>query len=453
MSAVNSSPASHWLLAPVFISTFNFIEEFIRFYLHRASKPIFADLNITSCAIGTSLTTNASMVVYCAQIANDTQCNETPNCTWASTDNEFLMLTNTVFIPIMTSSTILWGIAIDYAVATGCQRGSILLLISACMIMTLGTAISPVCTNFAQFLSARVLFAIGYAGVDPICAKEIFSCTKPAQRGKAMAIYQWAMYIGFGVAFGYGGDLNWKTTHYICAGVIPLSLCGYYIFRNNTRQPAIDVKYTKGDTDTSTISCNNICSILLELCQPKMLTLLLAFITRTVAALTFATYSTQFFMKERGLMNFGKYVMGASIFGGILGITLGGVATDVVLQRKYFENNPKCRLIVQACSQILAGPAALGALYLPSPLCFVSLIIAFVFAEMWYGVLFAILFEVVPQRYNTTFFTIFLFIGINVAGQLFNVLKEIPTLTIMTCFYAGGYTLSGFIFLVTFFLF
>jgi hypothetical protein len=46
---------------------------------------------------------------------------------------------------------------------------------------------------------------------------------------------------------------------------------------------------------------------------------------------------------------------------------------------------------VLAASQAIASPFAAGVLLLPPPYCFASLLIAYLFAEMWFGVLFAIL--------------------------------------------------------------
>jgi hypothetical protein len=51
------------------------------------------------------------------------------------------------------------------------------------------------------------------------------------------------------------------------------------------------------------------------------------------------------------------------------------------------------RAWVLAASQAIASPFAAGVLLLPPPYCFASLLIAYLFAEMWFGVLFAILIE------------------------------------------------------------
>ena len=152
--------------------------------------------------------------------------------------------------------------------------------------------------------------------------------------------------------------------------------------------------------------------------------------------------------------------MVAPILGGIVGISLGGIITDFVLKQKWFLKSDaktggtaRSRIIVQAFSQILAGPMAWMAIKSPQPYCFVFLTLAFILAEMWYGVLFAVLFEIVPSSYNTMFFTVFILIIVNVSAQIFNFVdfNEVFDLAIQY-FYPIGYSLSGLLFFGAFLL-
>ena len=71
--------------------------------------------------------------------------------------------------------------------------------------------------------------------------------------------------------------------------------------------------------------------------------------------------------------------------------------------------------------QLLAAPFAAGALFLPTPWCFLSLIPSNVIGEMWVGVASATIIDVAPTVIRTSSIAIYLFI-ITIIGGNFNVL-------------------------------
>lgn len=78
------------------------------------------------------------------------------------------------------------------------------------------------------------------------------------------------------------------------------------------------------------------------------------------------------------------------------------------------------RAWVLAVSQAVASPFAAGVLLLPPPYCFASLLIAYLFAEMWFGVLFAILIELVPSTACSFVIAVFLFVMNNVLKLIYS---------------------------------
>merc|ERR1711916_401475 len=58
-----------------------------------------------------------------------------------------------------------------------------------------------------------------------------------------------------------------------------------------------------------------------------------------------------------------------------------------------------------------------GALFLPAPWCFISLIGSNVFGEMWVGVTLAVVVELVPQAMRTFAVAIYLFVISNIGGN------------------------------------
>lgn len=74
-------------------------------------------------------------------------------------------------------------------------------------------------------------------------------------------------------------------------------------------------------------------------------------------------------------------------------------------------------------SQILAAPFAAGALFLPNPWCFLTLIPSNILGEMWIGVTTAIVVDLAPSKVRTAAVAIYLF-NITIIGGNFNLLVE-----------------------------
>lgn len=79
------------------------------------------------------------------------------------------------------------------------------------------------------------------------------------------------------------------------------------------------------------------------------------------------------------------------------------------------------KIITHPTPQILAAPFAAGALFLPYPWCFLSLIPSNVIGEMWIGVASAIIVDLAPSKIRTAVIAVYLFI-ITVIGGNFNLL-------------------------------
>ena len=114
--------------------------------------------------------------------------------------------------------------------------------------------------------------------------------------------------------------------------------------------------------------------------------------------------------------------------------------------------------------QILAAPFAAGALFLPYPWCFISLIPSNLFGEMWVGVTSAIVVDLAPSKIRTGVVAVYLFI-ITVIGGNFNLIvtpitqgfeKHFSKLTSyrfsLTLSFPGLYALSSILFVFAFLL-
>lgn len=116
--------------------------------------------------------------------------------------------------------------------------------------------------------------------------------------------------------------------------------------------------------------------------------------------------------------------------------------------------------------QVAAAPFAAGALFLPKPWCFLSLIPSNVIGEMWVGVTTAIVVDLAPSSIRTTAVAVYLFI-ITIIGGNFNIMVAPIQSALMkyqhmsnydsykwTLFltFPGVYAASSILFVITFFV-
>ncbi len=114
--------------------------------------------------------------------------------------------------------------------------------------------------------------------------------------------------------------------------------------------------------------------------------------------------------------------------------------------------------------QLAAAPFALGALFLPYPWCFLSLLPSNIIGEMWIGVTTALVIDLAPSRVRTGAVSIYLFIITLIGGNfnlvvtpILNAIKtQLPYLLslriTLSVTFPGVYALSSLLFIVTFFL-
>ena len=106
---------------------------------------------------------------------------------------------------------------------------------------------------------------------------------------------------------------------------------------------------------------------------------------------------------------------------------------------------------------MIAAPFAAGALFLPSPWCFLILLPAFVFGEMWIGVTIAVVVDIVPAIIQGSVIAVFLFI-ITIIGGNFNVLVSVLVQAgldrrwALLITFPGLYILGSFLFFIAYFV-
>nr|CAD7198927.1 unnamed protein product [Timema douglasi] len=137
---------------------------------------------------------------------------------------------------------------------------------------------------------------------------------------------------------------------------------------------------------------------------------------------------------------------------GSIGVVVGGVVSDKFVAKMGIRS----RVAVLAISQLCATPGAFGSVYAEPTWAMITLGISYFFAEMWFGIVFAILVEIIPLSMRSTAVGVFLFVMNNIGGNLPILVDPISKMIgyreSLYIFYVGAYLLSSLMFLGTMFM-
>ncbi|XP_050428083.1 protein spinster homolog 1 [Adelges cooleyi] len=383
---------------------------------------------------------------------------------------EYQLLAGPAFIAVYSICGIGFGIAADKF--NRVRLLSLCTLISATAIGLIGAA-----TSYWHLILLRILLAVGEAGTNPLSTGILSDLFSEDKRGLVMAIFNWGIYAGIGLAFPVGryvtemniGGLSWRVPYYLSGmiGVIVAALAittmkepKRTVISDETEEEAVATEVAKPGAEHNNVSVANTTpgngaanpesaekvSIWKVLFQPKILILCIAASIRHTGGFCFA-YNADLFYRDI----FPGYDMGWSLFVvtflvGSIGVVVGGITSDSIV-KKY---GMRSRVAVLAISQLISTPFAYGSIYLGPFGAMVTLAISYLFAEMWFGILFAILVESVPMSVRSTTVGAFLFwmnnFGGNVPMFVEPVRKAYDYKTALAIFYAGFYLLSSVMF-------
>ncbi|XP_039262750.2 protein spinster-like [Styela clava] len=462
--------SADWLHHPTLVLMFSYaIGELSHYLLGVISKPMAEEIHFGE--MGCMPANNSKSSGLCSNMqGNEILCsnatvNGTQVCIWDYKGDgvDYQLLAGPIFVAIFTIMGIVLGVLGDRY-----NRIRILFIcVLICSTMTLMTGFAK---EYWQLAVLRLVFGAAEAGFSPLSASIIADIFGKASRGLGMSIYNWGIYFGFGSAFAVGNlvtkaninNQGWRWAYYISG--IPgffISLVILISLREPNRKN-VNINYTNEEYepilsesmgDQSLESDSGIKKILnvikVYITMPSFLLLLVAACVRHSASFCFAYNAQLYFTEFYPQTNLGLWMTLSPIIGGTVGIALGGFISDLVVS-KYGANT---RMWVLATSQLIASPFAFGVLYLDPPFCFFSLIGAYLFAEMWFGILFAVLVELLPTHIRSTCLATFFFVVSNVASL---VLLSVPDLKnnmgsreALTLVYPGFYLISSLLFFIS----
>eukprot|EP00753_Platysulcus_tardus_P002744 PLAT11858.1.p1 GENE.PLAT11858.1~~PLAT11858.1.p1 ORF type:complete len:470 (-),score=246.17 PLAT11858.1:83-1492(-) len=292
------------------------------------------------------------------------------------------------------------------------------------------TALTALAHNYTFLVFTRFGLGFAEAACTPLAAGLIADYFPPESRATALGVYNWGIYMGYSFSYAVGNLVTkaygWRATYIACG--LPGVLLALVVL-TTVKEPERGVHdRQRTDEAAKVYSFTDILRFWGGSCA--LLVLCFASAIRNSGGYVWAFNTELFFAETRhlGKDEIAAYMSWIPLVGGSLGATFGGFISDRIVKKR----GPAARILVLIASQVLAAPFAAGALLLPTPWNFLSLIPANVIGEMWVGVALAVIGELVPPQMRVTSTSIYFFIISNIGGAA---LLLVP---VFTDFYSGS---------------
>jgi MFS family permease len=190
----------------------------------------------------------------------------------------------------------------------------------------------------------------------------------------------------------------------------------------------------------------SLCKVLM---QPNVVMLMIAASIRHCGGMTFAYNADLYYNTYFPEVDLGWWLFAVTIGIGSIGVVAGGIVSDKIVKKM----GVRSRVLVLALSQLISTPGAFGSIYFEPFWAMISLASSYFFAEMWFGIVFAVIVEIVPLEVRSSVVGVFMFVINNIGGNLPILVdplaKHIGYRESISIFYAGFYLVSSVLFFIT----
>lgn len=280
------------------------------------------------------------------------------------------------------------------------------------------------------------------SGCNPLATGIMSDIFPEDKRALVMAIFNWGIYGGYGIAFPVGRyitklnffGLGWRVCYY---GTGILTIIVAILTGTTLREPE---RKAIGEQNAD----NNGKKVKLwdAIFNPAMILLMLAASIRHCGGMSFAYNADLYYNAYFPDVDLGWWLFAVTIGIGSVGVVVGGVVSDKIVAKM----GVRSRAFVLAISQLIATLPAFGSVYFDPIWAMITLGLSYFFAEMWFGIVFAIVVEIVPLQVRSSTIGVFLFVMNNIGGNLpilvDPVAKSIGYRGSIMIFYAGFYGIS-----------
>ncbi|XP_039298652.1 protein spinster homolog 1 [Nilaparvata lugens] len=385
----------------------------------------------------------------CTAALDKITCENTTQCEWNynGLGYDYQVLAGPSFIAVYTIAGIFLGVAADKYKRVPMVATCILIIGVSCLLIGAST-------EYWQLLVLRMVFAAGEAGLNPMSTGILSDLFPEHLRGLVMSLFNWGIYGGIGLSFPVGRyitelnawGLGWRVAYYF-SGIIAL-IVGVLaaISLKEPERTAIGEETEEQQDTGAKKESDSTWKIML---QPRFIMLCIAASIRHTGGLCFAYNCDLFYRDIFPHLDLGGWLFFVTFVVGGVGVIVGGIVSDKIVAKMGI----KSRAAVLAISQLIATPFAFGSIYMGPVGAMITLAISYLFAEMWFGILFAILVEIVPVSVRSTTVGVFLFIMNNIGGNLPILMEPVRKATSfrdsLAIFYAGAYLISSVLFAIT----
>ncbi|XP_001355572.1 putative metabolite transport protein HI_1104 [Drosophila miranda] len=406
-----------------------------------------------ACQQNSSLFNRHELPMQCSAVGNESSChdldfNGTGYCEWNynGLGIDYQILAGPTFILIFTIAGVFMGFAAD-------KYNRVKMLTACTVIFGIAIILQGTVKEYWQLVLLRMVMAAGESGCNPLATGIMSDIFPEDKRALVMAIFNWGIYGGYGIAFPVGRyitkanfwNLGWRVC-YLGAGVLAVIVAA--LTGTTLREPE---RKSIGEVDRQTASGKPI-SLWQVIKNPAMIMLMIAASIRHCGGMTFAYNADLYYNTYFPDVDLGWWLFGVTIGIGSVGVVVGGIVSDKIVAKMGIRS----RAFVLAVSQLIATLPAFGSVYFDPLWAMITLGLSYFFAEMWFGIVFAIVVEIVPLRVRSSTIGVFLFVMNNIGGNLpilvDPVAKVLGYRGSIMIFYAGFYGISSILFFITCFL-
>ncbi|KAG5893319.1 hypothetical protein JTB14_000278 [Gonioctena quinquepunctata] len=376
--------------------------------------------------------------------------NGTRYCEWTynGLGLDYQILAGPSFIAVFTIVGVVMGFLAD-------KFNRVKMLAICTIVFGIAIILSGGVHEYWQLVLLRMIMAAGESGCNPLATGILSDIFPEEKRALVMSVFNWGIYGGYGIAFPVGRyvppmnsfGLGWRVTYY-GAGIVALILAFLTWFTLKEPQRTAIGETAVQNEDGS----NREFTIWDVIKDPRVILLCLAASIRHCGGMCFAYNCDLYYQTYFPDYDLGWWLFAVTIVIGSIGVVVGGVISDKIVAKMGIRS----RCVVLAVSQLVATPFAFGSVFCTPTGAMVTLGISYFFAEMWFGILFAMVVEIVPLKVRSTTIGVFLFVMNNIGGNLpiavEPVSKMIGYRESLYIFYVGAYGLSSVMFLLTTFL-
>ncbi|XP_034484255.1 putative metabolite transport protein HI_1104 [Drosophila innubila] len=405
------------------------------------------------CQQNNSMFNRHELVTQCGDVKNETSCykldmNGTGYCEWNynGLGIDYQILAGPTFILVFTIAGVFMGFAAD-------KYNRVKMLTVCTVIYGIAIFMQGTVTEYWHLVLLRMVMAAGESGCNPLATGIMSDIFPESKRALVMAIFNWGIYGGYGIAFPVGRyitklnffNLGWRVC-YLGAGVLTVVVAA--LTGTTLKEPE---RKAIGEGDRTTASGKPI-SLWQVIKNPAMIMLMIAASIRHCGGMTFAYNADLYYNTYFPDVDLGWWLFAVTIGIGSVGVVVGGVVSDKIVAKMGIRS----RAFVLALSQLIATLPAFGSVYFDPMWAMITLGLSYFFAEMWFGIVFAIVVEIVPLRVRSSTIGVFLFVMNNIGGNLPILVDPVAKIlgyrgSIMI-FYSGFYGISSILFLITCFM-